>query len=66
MGVSENGIVKINNVLNTTNYKGDIPRIGMRMQLPKKYENLTYFGRGPWENYKIEMFQHLLISILQK
>ena len=24
----------------------------MRMQLPKEYENLSYFGRGPWENYQ--------------
>ena len=22
------------------------------MQLPKAYNNMTYFGRGPWENYK--------------
>lgn len=24
----------------------------MRMQLPGSYENLSYFGRGPWENYQ--------------
>jgi beta-galactosidase len=24
----------------------------MRMQVSKKYNNLTYFGRGPWENYQ--------------
>ena len=28
-----------------------IPRIGMKMQLPVKYENLEYYGRGPMENY---------------
>ena len=22
------------------------------MQIPKQYENITYFGRGPWENYQ--------------
>jgi len=47
-----NGVIKIKNTLNESNYKGDIPRIGMRMQLPKEYENLSYFGRGPWENYQ--------------
>ena len=47
-----NGAVKIDNTLNETNYVGDIPRVGMRMQLQKKYENMTYFGRGPWENYQ--------------
>jgi beta-galactosidase len=50
--VCKNGIVKIKNTLNKTTYNGDIPRIGMRMQVTKAYENLTYFGRGPWENYQ--------------
>ena len=27
-------------------------RIGMRMQLPKKYNAMTYFGMGSWENYQ--------------
>ena len=47
-----NGVVAISNTLNETDYKGDIPRVGMRMQLPKKYDNMTFFGRGPWENYQ--------------
>jgi len=47
-----NGVVKVDNILNESNYKGDIPRVGMRMQIPKQYENMTYFGRGPWENYQ--------------
>jgi len=46
------GVVKIDNTLNETKYAGDIPRVGMRMQLQKKYDNMTYFGRGPWENYQ--------------
>lgn len=50
--ILENGVIKVENTLHKTPYKGDIPRIGMRMQLPKKYENLSYFGRGPWENYQ--------------
>lgn len=29
----------------------ELPRFGMRMQLPSAYTNLTYYGRGPWENY---------------
>ncbi len=29
----------------------EIPRFGMRMRLSPQYENLTYYGRGPWENY---------------
>ncbi len=47
-----NGIVEVKNALDKTDYKADIPRIGMRMQLPKEYDKMTYFGRGPWENYR--------------
>ena len=47
-----NGVVQISNTLNETEYKGDIPRVGMRMQLPKKYGKMTFFGRGPFENYQ--------------
>jgi beta-galactosidase len=50
--INGNGVVRIENTLGITNYKGDIPRIGMRMQLPKQYDEMTYFGRGPWENYQ--------------
>ena len=49
--IKSNGLVHIQNTLHKTAYKGDIPRIGMRMQLPKKYDKITYFGRGPFENY---------------
>ena len=28
-----------------------IPRLGLMMVLPEGYENVTWFGRGPWENY---------------
>ncbi|WP_103069200.1 glycoside hydrolase family 2 TIM barrel-domain containing protein [Aquimarina sediminis] len=47
----KNGVLKINNKLNKTSYKGDIPRIGMKLQLPKEMNLLRYYGRGPWENY---------------
>ncbi len=29
----------------------ELPRFGMRMELPKAYDNVVYYGRGPWENY---------------
>jgi len=50
--INGDGIILIENTLNETTYKGDIPRVGMRMQLPKKYQNMDYYGRGPWENYQ--------------
>ena len=29
----------------------DIPRVGLRWELPVNFDNLRYFGRGPYENY---------------
>jgi beta-galactosidase len=29
----------------------ELPRFGMRMQLPPMFDSLQYYGRGPWENY---------------
>ncbi|WP_069661276.1 glycoside hydrolase family 2 TIM barrel-domain containing protein [Arcticibacter eurypsychrophilus] len=29
----------------------EMPRFGMRMYLASEYSNLSYYGRGPWENY---------------
>ncbi|MGF2411044.1 MAG: glycoside hydrolase family 2 TIM barrel-domain containing protein, partial [Ferruginibacter sp.] len=29
----------------------ELPRFGMRMQLPGWYDSLQYYGRGPFENY---------------
>ncbi len=29
----------------------EIPRVGMQMLMPGRYNNLTWFGRGPHENY---------------
>jgi beta-galactosidase len=29
----------------------ELPRFGMRLQLPPQFDSLNYYGRGPWENY---------------
>ncbi len=29
----------------------DMMRFGMRMEMPRGYEQIEYYGRGPWENY---------------
>ena len=29
----------------------EMPRFGMIMTLDKEFDNFTYYGRGPWENY---------------
>jgi beta-galactosidase len=29
----------------------EIPRVGMRFQLPKSFDSIAYYGSGPYENY---------------
>jgi len=29
----------------------DLPRLGIQIELPRDYEHLTWYGRGPWDNY---------------
>ncbi len=29
----------------------DLPRFGMKIQIPMEFDNVDYYGRGPWENY---------------
>jgi len=38
----------------------EIPRFGMIMSVPKSMENLSYYGRGPWENYSDRNMSSLL------
>ena len=50
--IQNDGSVKVTASIDMTGRNlPEMPRFGMRMDLPKKYDNLTYYGRGPWENY---------------
>ncbi|MPQ44254.1 glycoside hydrolase family 2 TIM barrel-domain containing protein [Clostridium tarantellae] len=46
-----NGEVSISNTLITPDELPAIPEIGMMMQLPKEFDEVTWYGRGPEENY---------------
>ncbi|WP_281644426.1 glycoside hydrolase family 2 TIM barrel-domain containing protein [Bacteroides zoogleoformans] len=48
-----NGVIKVDNHFVAENEKVPmIPRIGLRMQLQNSFKDLTYYGRGPQENYR--------------
>lgn len=34
----------------------EIPRLGIVIELPREYEQLTWYGRGPWDNYPDRKF----------
>lgn len=48
-----NGVIKVDNHFVAENAQTPmIPRVGLRMQLPARITSLTYYGRGPEENYR--------------
>ncbi|MFD0991241.1 glycoside hydrolase family 2 TIM barrel-domain containing protein [Mariniflexile jejuense] len=50
--INHDGSIKITASMNTTGKDlPELPRFGMRMLLDGSYDNLSYYGRGPWENY---------------
>lgn len=48
--ISAKGIRMITRVSNSVKVD-TLPRIGQSLELPKSYENLCWYGRGPQENY---------------
>lgn len=48
-----NGDIVVSNSFTPANSNavGEIARVGMKMIVPEGYENITYYGRGPQENY---------------
>lgn len=50
--ILNDGAIKITSSIDMTGRDlPELPRFGMRMVLPNRFENITYYGRGPWENY---------------
>lgn len=50
--VYANAVIKVDNKITLDDNGTEmIPRVGLRMQLPAEFGILTYYGRGPWENY---------------
>lgn len=50
--IQDDGSVRITASIDMTGRElPELPRFGMRMELPQQYSNLSYYGRGPWENY---------------
>jgi len=45
------GSIEIENSFTPGNQAPELPRLGMRMQLPEGFEQVEWYGRGPFENY---------------
>ncbi|MES2277255.1 MAG: glycoside hydrolase family 2 TIM barrel-domain containing protein [Bacteroidota bacterium] len=49
--VRSDGTVTVRNDIRFTGMRINLARIGVRMLLDKKLDSMTFFGRGPFENY---------------
>lgn len=50
--VSGNGQIHVHNHLSASPTEtSDIPRVGMMLCLDDAFDQFTWYGRGPWENY---------------
>ena len=50
--VTSDGTILVNSVIDPSAKNVIMPKIGYRLEMPKDYEYLTWFGRGPWESYR--------------
>lgn len=50
--ISNNGEIQVTAAISADGLKlPEMPRFGMRMELSGDLSDLSYYGRGPWENY---------------
>ncbi|MDX1936818.1 MAG: glycoside hydrolase family 2 TIM barrel-domain containing protein [Flavihumibacter sp.] len=47
----DNGVINIELNLTVKNGLPNIPKVGMQMGINRSFENISWFGRGPFENY---------------
>jgi beta-galactosidase len=45
------GALAVKAEINQLKEMPELPRFGMRMDVASQFDNLQYYGRGPWENY---------------
>ena len=49
--VCANGVIMTNSLITPSNEGAVIPKIGFRLEMPTEMEQLSWFGRGPWDSY---------------
>ena len=50
--VCANGVMMVNSFIKPSATGAILPKIGFRLEMPKEMEQLTWFGRGPWDSYR--------------
>lgn len=49
--VMADGAISVSSVITPSQENVILPRIGYRLEMPSAYEQMAWFGRGPWDNY---------------
>jgi beta-galactosidase len=49
--VYANGVIKIDYTLNVKPGLPNIPKVGFQGAIPREFDNISWYGRGPMENY---------------
>ena len=50
--VCADGTVMVNSFICPNNVGAILPKLGFRLEMPKGMEQLSWFGRGPWDSYR--------------
>ncbi|MCF0209378.1 MAG: discoidin domain-containing protein, partial [Bacteroidaceae bacterium] len=50
--VMSDGTISVSSVIDPAQKNNIIPKLGFMLTLPKGTEEMTWYGRGPWENYR--------------
>lgn len=49
--VCADGTLMVNSMIRPANAGAILPKLGFRLEMPKEMEQLSWFGRGPWDSY---------------
>ena len=49
--VCDDGTIMVNSMIRPASPGAIIPKLGFRLEMPQEMEQLSWFGRGPWDSY---------------
>ena len=49
--VCADGTIMVSSYIRPNNTGAILPKLGFRLEMPQSMEQLTWFGRGPWDSY---------------
>ena len=50
--VCADGTIMVSSFIRPSNSGSIIPKLGFRLEMPSSMEQLSWFGRGPWDSYR--------------